>query len=52
MGKNVTLIGGSGDGQIAKMANQMIVALTIGAAESRCWPPRRAPTPPRACARP
>ena len=31
MGKNVTLIGGNGDGQIAKIANQIIVALTIEA---------------------
>ena len=31
MGKNVTLIGGNGDGQTAKVANQIIVALTIEA---------------------
>jgi len=31
MGKSVTLIGGNGDGQIAKIANQIIVALTIEA---------------------
>ncbi len=31
MGKNVTLIGGHGDGQTAKVANQIIVALTIEA---------------------
>jgi 2-hydroxy-3-oxopropionate reductase len=31
MGKNVTLIGGSGDGQTTKVANQIIVALTIQA---------------------
>jgi 2-hydroxy-3-oxopropionate reductase len=31
MGNNITLIGGNGDGQIAKVANQMIVALTIAA---------------------
>jgi 2-hydroxy-3-oxopropionate reductase len=31
LGKNVTLVGGNGDGQIAKVANQMIVALTIEA---------------------
>ena len=31
MGKNVTLVGESGHGQIAKVANQIIVALTIEA---------------------
>jgi 2-hydroxy-3-oxopropionate reductase len=31
MGKNITLIGGHGDGQTAKVANQIIVALTIEA---------------------
>ena len=31
MGKNVTLVGGNGDGQTAKIANQIIVALTIEA---------------------
>jgi 2-hydroxy-3-oxopropionate reductase len=31
MGKNVTLIGGNGDGQTTKVANQIIVALTIAA---------------------
>ncbi|GAB3453493.1 2-hydroxy-3-oxopropionate reductase [Massilia terrae] len=31
MGKNVTLVGGNGDGQITKVANQIIVALTIEA---------------------
>jgi len=31
MGKNITLVGGSGDGQTAKVANQSIVALTIEA---------------------
>ncbi len=31
MGKNVTLIGGNGDGQTCKIANQIIVALTIEA---------------------
>src|SRR5258705_2497021 len=32
MGKNVTLVGGNGDGQTTKVANQIIVALTIAAA--------------------
>ena len=31
MGKNITLVGGVGDGQVAKVANQIIVALTIEA---------------------
>ena len=31
MGKNVTLVGGNGDGQTTKVANQIVVALTIGA---------------------
>ena len=32
MGKNITLVGGNGDGQTAKVANQIIVALNIEAA--------------------
>jgi 2-hydroxy-3-oxopropionate reductase len=31
MGKNITLVGGAGDGQTTKVANQIIVALTIEA---------------------
>ena len=31
MGRNVTLVGGNGDGQTCKVANQIIVALTIEA---------------------
>ncbi|RZN30252.1 2-hydroxy-3-oxopropionate reductase [Bradyrhizobium sp. Leo121] len=31
MGKNITRVGGNGDGQTTKVANQIIVALTIGA---------------------
>ncbi|WP_075791788.1 2-hydroxy-3-oxopropionate reductase [Massilia putida] len=31
MGRNITLVGGNGDGQITKVANQIIVALTIEA---------------------
>jgi len=31
MGRNITLVGGNGDGQICKVANQIIVALTIEA---------------------
>jgi hypothetical protein len=29
MGRNITLVGGNGDGQTAKVANQIIVALNI-----------------------
>src|SRR5260370_11323417 len=32
MGKNITLVGGNGDGQTTKVANQIIVALNIQAA--------------------
>ena len=31
LGKNITLVGGNGDGQTAKVANQIIVALNIEA---------------------
>ena len=31
MGKNITLVGGTGDGQTCKVANQIVVALTINA---------------------
>jgi 2-hydroxy-3-oxopropionate reductase len=31
MGKNITRVGGNGDGQVTKVANQIIVALTIEA---------------------
>lgn len=31
LGKNITLVGGSGDGQTCKVANQIVVALTINA---------------------
>jgi 2-hydroxy-3-oxopropionate reductase len=31
MGKNITLVGGVGDGQTTKVANQIVVALTIAA---------------------
>ena len=33
MGKNITLVGGNGDGQTTKVANQIIVALNIAAVE-------------------
>jgi 2-hydroxy-3-oxopropionate reductase len=45
MGKNITLVGGNGDGQTCKVANQIIVALNIAAVaafvrqQRRCsWP--------------
>ena len=31
LGRNITLVGGNGDGQIAKVANQIVVAMTIQA---------------------
>src|SRR5690606_1310286 len=31
MGKNITRVGGTGDGQTCKVANQIVVALTIAA---------------------
>ncbi len=31
LGKNITLVGGNGDGQVAKVANQIVVAMTIQA---------------------
>src|SRR6201985_2118826 len=31
MGKNITLVGASGDGQVCKVANQIVVALNIAA---------------------
>lgn len=31
LGKNITLVGGTGDGQTCKVANQIVVALTINA---------------------
>ena len=46
MGKNITLVGGNGDGQTTKVANQIIVALTIEAVAEACCSPRR-PAPIR-----
>jgi 2-hydroxy-3-oxopropionate reductase len=52
MGKNITLVGGNGDGQTCKVANQIIVALTIEAVGEALLfaSPRPAPTRP-GCAR-
>jgi 2-hydroxy-3-oxopropionate reductase len=36
MGKNITLVGGNGDGQTTKVANQIIVAFNIEAVAKRC----------------
>lgn len=40
VGKNITLVGESGAGQICKVANQIIVALTIEAVGEACCLPR------------
>jgi len=51
LGKNITLVGGNGDGQTTKVANQIIVALNIQAVPKRCClPPKPAPIRP-ACGR-
>src|SRR2546429_3111950 len=46
MGKNITLVGGNGDGQTTKVANQIIVALTIEAVgEALLLPPKASGDP-------
>lgn len=48
MGKNINLVGGSGDGQTAKVANQIIVALNIEAvAEALLFAARAGADPAR-----
>ena len=48
MGKNITLVGGNGDGQTAKVANQIIVALNIQAvAEALLFASRAGADPAR-----
>jgi len=48
MGKNITLVGGNGDGQTTKVANQIIVALTIEAvAEALLFASRAGADPAR-----
>ncbi len=48
MGKNITLVGGNGDGQTAKVANQIIVALNIEAvAEALLFAARNGADPAR-----
>nr|BFE95142.1 hypothetical protein GCM10020185_56780 [Pseudomonas brassicacearum subsp. brassicacearum] len=53
MGKNITLVGGNGDGQTAKVANQIIVALNIQAvAEALLFASKKTvPTRPRSVKR-
>lgn len=46
MGKNITLVGGVGDGQTAKVANQIIVGLTIEAVSEALLFARRAGADP------
>ncbi|TCV74542.1 2-hydroxy-3-oxopropionate reductase [Neorhizobium sp. R1-B] len=46
MGKNITLVGGTGDGQTAKVANQIIVGLTIEAVSEALLFARRAGADP------
>src|ERR1700726_631516 len=48
MGKNITLVGGNGDGQTTKVANQIIVALTIEAVgEALLFASRAGADPPK-----
>jgi len=48
LGKNITLVGGNGDGQTCKVANQIIVALTIEAvAEALVFASRAGADPAR-----
>jgi 2-hydroxy-3-oxopropionate reductase len=48
MGKNITLVGGNGDGQTAKVANQILVALNIEAvAEALLFAARAGADPAR-----
>ncbi len=48
MGKNITLVGGNGDGQTCKVANQIIVALNIEAvAEALLFAARAGADPAR-----
>jgi len=53
MGRTITRVGDTGDGQTCKVANQIVVALTINAvAEGLLFLPR-APAPTRpGCAKP
>src|SRR3569623_3023389 len=48
MGKNITLVGGVGDGQTAKVANQIIVALNFAAVAEALTFAKRAGADPKA----
>lgn len=48
MGKNITLVGGVGDGQTAKVANQIIVALNIAAVAEALTFAKKAGADPKA----
>ena len=50
MGKNITLVGGNGDGQTCKVANQIIVALNIAAVgEALLFASKAGADPARGC---
>jgi 2-hydroxy-3-oxopropionate reductase len=51
MGKNITHVGGTGDGQTCKVANQIIVALNIAAVGEALLFASKAGADPAACAR-
>ena len=51
MGKNITLVGENGAGQTCKVANQIVVALTIEAVAEALVFASRAGADPRRCAR-
>jgi len=51
LGKNITLVGGNGDGQTTKVANQIIVALNIEAVAEALLFASKAGADPPACAR-
>jgi 2-hydroxy-3-oxopropionate reductase len=51
MGRNVTLVGGNGDGQTTKVANQIVVALTIEAVGEALLFASKAGADPARCAR-
>ena len=51
MGKNITLVGGNGDGQTSKVANQIIVAFKIEAVGEALLFASKAGAIRRGCAR-
>ncbi|MFP1452475.1 NAD-binding protein [Escherichia coli] len=50
LGKNITLVGGNGDGQTCKVANQIIVALNIEAVSEALLFASKASADPGTCA--